>query len=85
MGDITNRQQLIHLHSEVVKELSPEQINFGEIAVQYAADEPLLYIKDSEGNIVINGKQVEVGGEDRYKAMSRKEFLLKSNNSLYLK
>ena len=40
---------------------------------------------NSEGNIVINGKQVEVGGEDRYKAMSRKEFFHKTNNPLYLK
>ena len=80
MGDITNRQQLIHLHSEVVKELSPEQINFGEIAVQYAADEPLLYIKDSEGNIVkfIDSKKVDEYINDIVSAITENEFVISS-------
>lgn len=80
MGDITNRQQLIHLHSEIVKELSPEQINFGEIAVQYAADEPLLYIKDSEENIVkfIDSKKIEEYINDIVSAITENEFVISS-------
>ena len=80
MGDITNRQQLIHLHSEIVKELSPEQINFGEIAVQYAADEPLLYIKDSDGNIVkfIDSKKIDEYINDIVSAITENEFVISS-------
>lgn len=38
---------------------------------------------NSEGNIVVNGKQIEVGGDDRYKAISRKEYFEKTENNLY--
>lgn len=80
MSDITNRQQLIHLHSETVKELLPEQINFGEIAVQYAADEPLLYIKDSNENIVsfIDSNKIEYYINDIVSAITENEFVVAS-------
>ena len=40
---------------------------------------------NSEGNIVVNGKQVEVGGEERYKAISRKEYFRRTKHPLYNK
>lgn len=40
---------------------------------------------NSEGNIVVNGKQVEVGGEERYKAISRREYFSKTKYPLYNK
>ena len=33
---------------------------------------------DCNGKIVVNGKQIEVGGDDRYKAVSRKEYFDKT-------
>ena len=38
---------------------------------------------NNEGNFVVNGKQIEVGGDDRYKAVSRREYFEKTNNELY--
>ena len=38
---------------------------------------------NSEGKIIVNGKQIEVGGDDRYKAISRKEYFEKTENNLY--
>ena len=38
---------------------------------------------NSEGKIIVNGKQIEVGGDDRYKAVSRKEYFEKTENNLY--
>lgn len=78
MSEITNRQQLIHLHSSVIKELSPESINFGEIAVQYAAEEPLLYIKDSDGNIVkfLDSNKINEYIEDIYSAITMDEYTI---------
>lgn len=38
---------------------------------------------DSEGNIVTDGEQVEVGGDDRYVAYCRKCFNEKINNEYY--
>ena len=38
---------------------------------------------NSDGNIVVNGKQIEIGGEDRYKAVSRKEYFERTNNKIY--
>lgn len=34
---------------------------------------------DVNGNIVRKGEQIEVGGDDRYKAMSRQEYFIKTN------
>lgn len=34
---------------------------------------------DSNGNIVRKGEQIEVGGDDRYKAMSRLEYFTRTN------
>lgn len=34
---------------------------------------------DENGNIVRRGEQIEVGGNDRYRAMSRKEYFIKTN------
>ena len=38
---------------------------------------------NSEGKIIVNGKQIEVGGDERYKAISRKEYFEKTENNLY--
>lgn len=78
MSEIFNRQQLIHLHSSVIKELNPESINFGEIAVQYASEEPLLYIKDSEGNIVkfLDSNKIEEYIEEIYSAITMDEYTI---------
>lgn len=46
----TNRQKLVHLHSAVVK--APEGVlNKGEIAVQYATEDPALYIEKVDGTL----------------------------------
>lgn len=42
------RQKIIHLHSAQVKEPSAATLNYGDIAVQYAVEEPCLYIKKKE-------------------------------------
>jgi thymidine kinase len=34
---------------------------------------------DGNGNIVRKGEQIEVGGDDRYKAMSRQEYFIRTN------
>ena len=47
-----SRQKLIHLHSAVDKIPLSEELNYGEIAVQYAKENPVLYIKDTDGEIV---------------------------------
>lgn len=40
---------------------------------------------DSEGNIVTEGAQVEVGGDDRYLALCRKCYYEKTGNKMYRK
>jgi thymidine kinase len=40
--------------------------------------------KDKHGNIVTDGKQIEVGGEDRYVALCRKCYNIFTNNQLYI-
>lgn len=47
-----NRQKLIHLHSDSVKVPTASQLEYGEIAIQYDATAPVLYIKNSSGQIV---------------------------------
>jgi len=58
---MAERQKLVHLHSASVKIPTAEQLNYGEIAVQYAQAEPCLYIKDSGDNII---KFVDASGVD---------------------
>lgn len=47
-----NRQKLIHLHSSSVKVPTAAQLEYGEIAIQYDATAPVLYIKNSSNQIV---------------------------------
>jgi len=47
-----NRQKLIHLRSSVVKVPQASDLNYGEIAVQYAKTSPILYIKNTDNEIV---------------------------------
>lgn len=47
-----NRQKLIHLHSSSVKVPTTAQLEYGEIAIQYDATAPVLYIKNSSNQIV---------------------------------
>ena len=47
-----NRQKLIHLHSSSVKVPTAAQLEYGEIAIQYDATAPVLYIKNSSKQIV---------------------------------
>ena len=46
------RQKLVHLHSASVKVPTAAQLEYGEIAVQYDATAPVLYIKNSSDQIV---------------------------------
>ena len=46
------RQKLIHLHSSTVKVPQVSDLNYGEIAIQYASSAPVMYLKDSNDNIV---------------------------------
>lgn len=46
------RQKLIHLHSSVEKVPTASQLEYGEIAIQYVASKPIMYLKDSNNNIV---------------------------------
>jgi len=47
-----NRQKLIHLRSSVEKIPQASDLNYGEIAVQYAKSKPVLYIKNTDNEIV---------------------------------
>lgn len=47
-----NRQKLVHLHSSSVKVPTAAQLEYGEIAIQYVASAPVLYIKNSSDQIV---------------------------------
>ena len=47
-----NRQKLVHLHSSSVKVPQATDLNYGEIAVQYAKESPILYIKNTNDEIV---------------------------------
>jgi len=47
-----NRQKLVHLHSSSVKVPTAAQLEYGEIAIQYDATAPVLYIKNSSDQIV---------------------------------
>ena len=58
---MAERQKLVHLHSSSVKIPTAEQLNYGEIAVQYASAEPCFYIKDSGDNII---KFIDASGVD---------------------
>lgn len=49
---MANRQKLIHLNNPSVKIPLQEELNYGEIAVQYAKEKPVLYIKDTDDNII---------------------------------
>ena len=40
---------------------------------------------DSEGNIVTDGEQVEIGGDDRYVSLCRKCYYEKTGNKMYVK
>lgn len=40
---------------------------------------------NSSGEFVVNGKQIEVGGDDRYRAVSRQEYFEKVGNKFYEK
>jgi thymidine kinase len=40
---------------------------------------------DKEGNVVTNGEQIEVGGNDRYVALCRKCYYQKINHPLYVR
>lgn len=46
----TNRQKLVHLNSATVKEPTG-LLNKGEIAVQYATEDPALYIEKADGSL----------------------------------
>ena len=46
----TNRQKLVHLNSATIKEPTGV-LNKGEIAVQYATEDPALYIEKADGSL----------------------------------
>jgi hypothetical protein len=47
-----NRQKLVHLRSAVEKIPQASDLNYGEIAIQYAKSKPVLYIKNTDNEIV---------------------------------
>ena len=47
-----NRQKLIHLRSSVEKIPQAADLNYGEIAIQYAKSKPVIYIKNTDNEIV---------------------------------
>ena len=56
-----NRQKLVHLNSATVK--APEGVlNKGEIAVQYASEDPALYIEKADGSLAKFIDQTAVSG-----------------------
>jgi len=75
MPDI--RQKLIHLHSSSVKVPTAAQLEYGEIAVQYDATAPVLYIKNSSGQIVKFIDEVAV------KALLTNVYTYKGSKSTY--
>ena len=40
---------------------------------------------DKNGNVVIDGEQIEIGGDDRYVSMCRKCYFTKTENPLYIR
>ena len=38
---------------------------------------------DADGNVIVNGDQIEVGGDDRYVALCRKCYYIKTGNPYY--
>lgn len=58
------RLHLIHLHSETVKvpSGSTADLRYGEIAVQYAASDPALYIKKSDDSFAKFVPNVDISG-----------------------
>lgn len=47
-----NRQKLLHLRSAVEKVPQASDLNYGEIAIQYLKSKPVLYIKNTDNEIV---------------------------------
>ena len=72
-----NRQKLVHLHSSSVKVPTAAQLEYGEIAIQYDATAPVLYIKNSSNQIV---KFID---EDAIKTLLTNVYTYKGSKATY--
>lgn len=61
--------------------------NIEEIKSSCSCDKKTMFNArvDKNGNVVVDGEQIEIGGDDRYVSMCRKCYFEKTNNPFYVR